>query len=120
LNVLIVDDHAGMRALIRDMLAPFALGVRECATGEEALALCSQQAPDCVTMDLRMPGMDGLTCVQQLRAQFPSTNIAVVTQFDHDTLRARAQWAGADTYITKDNLDSLRRYIELLADTLRE
>jgi CheY-like chemotaxis protein len=119
-NLLIVDDHAGIRALIRDVLTPFATTVRECASGEEALTLCAQDTPDFITMDLRMPGMDGLTCVQQLRSRFPATNIAVVTHCDHDTLRARAQWAGADTYVTKDNLESLRRHLQLLTQTLSE
>lgn len=120
MNLLIVDDHAGIRELIRDLLSPFADSVRECASGEEALELCTARVPDFVTMDLRMSGMDGLTCVQRLRAQYPATGIAVVTQLDHDTLRARAQWAGADTYITKDNLDALRRYVELLTHNLSE
>jgi DNA-binding NarL/FixJ family response regulator len=42
-------------------------------------------------------------------------SIVVVTQFDHDKLRDRAQRVGADGFITKDNLPTLQRYIELLA-----
>jgi len=119
-NLLIVDDHAGMRALLRDLLSPIATNIRECTSGEEALASCLEHTPDCITMDFKMGGMDGLTCVQKLRAQHPTINIAVVTQFDNDTLRVRAQQAGADAFVTKDNLDSLQRYVRLLADTLND
>jgi DNA-binding NarL/FixJ family response regulator len=115
MNILIVDDHAGMRALIRDIVGPSATQIRECASGEEAVALCKSYAPDCVTMDLRMGAMHGLAAVQYIRQMHPLVSIVVVTQFDHDKLRDRAQRVGADGFITKDNLPTLQRYIELLA-----
>jgi DNA-binding NarL/FixJ family response regulator len=115
MNLLIVDDHAGMRALIRDIVGTTATQIHECASGEEAVALCKSFAPDCVTMDLRMGAMHGLAAVQHIRELHPATNIVVVSQFDHDRLRERAQRLGADGYITKDNLTKLKRYVELLA-----
>lgn len=120
MNFLIVDDHAGLRSMIRDVIAAFASNVRECASGEEAVAACRQYIPDCVTVDLRMKGMDGLTCVQHLRRLHPDCHIAVVTQFDHDGLRVRARQAGADTYIVKDNLELLRQHFHMLSTQLGE
>jgi len=119
-NFLIVDDHAGLRALIRELISTFASNVRECASGEEAVEACRQFIPDYITVDLRMKGMDGLTCVQQLRRLHPDSHIAVVTQFDHDGLRARARQAGADAYIVKDNLELLRRHFYMLSTQLGE
>jgi DNA-binding NarL/FixJ family response regulator len=115
MNILIVDDHAGMRALIRDIVGPSATQIRECASGEEAIATCQSFSPDCVTMDLRMGAMHGLAVVQYIRQRHPLASIVVVTQFDHDKLRDRAQRVGADGFITKDNLPMLKRYIESLA-----
>jgi DNA-binding NarL/FixJ family response regulator len=114
MNLLIVDDHAGVRSLIRDIVGTLATQIRECASGEEAVTLCQSFSPDCVTMDLRMGAMHGLAAVQHIRELYPAASIVVVTQFDHETLRDRAQRAGADGFITKDNLTVLRRYIESL------
>jgi len=111
---LIVDDHLGTRELIHDLVRHVTSQVQKCASGEEAVALCKTFSPDCVTMDLRMASMHGLAAVQHIRQLHPTTNIVVVTQFDHDTLRERAQRVGADGYITKDNLTMLKRYVESL------
>jgi CheY-like chemotaxis protein len=116
MKLLIVDDHAGMRALIRDQLRHTVSQVRECASAEEALGICETFQPDCVTMDLRMGAMHGLAAVQHIRQAHPDINIAILTQFDHDTLRARAQRVGADSYFMKDDLAALRRYFESLAE----
>lgn len=120
MNILIVDDHAGFRGLIRELVRPFATQIRECTSAAEAIKACDTFTPDCITMDLRMNGLDGLTCIEQLRQRLPAAHIAVVTSFDHDQLRTRARFAGADTYILKENLDTLRRYVELLATGLGE
>jgi CheY-like chemotaxis protein len=115
MKLLIVDDHAGIRSLIRDLLQHAVSQIRECASGEEAVGLCESFAPDCITMDLRMGAMHGLAAVQHIRQAHPDINIAVLTQFDHDTLRARARRAGADSYFIKDDLAALKRYVESLA-----
>lgn len=114
MNLLIVDDHAGMRAMIRDLVGAMATQIRECASGEEAVSLCRSFSPDCVTMDLRMGAMHGLAAVQYIRQLHPTASIVVVTQFDHEKLRERAQRVGADGFISKDNLTMLKRYFESL------
>jgi two-component system, chemotaxis family, chemotaxis protein CheY len=116
-KLLIVDDHAGMRELIRHVAQGVATEVHECASGEAAVELCRSYAPDCVTMDLRMGQMHGLTAVRLIRETHPQANIAVVTQYDHAPLRTRAQQAGADAYICKDDLNALRTHLETLAAT---
>lgn len=118
MNFLIIDDHAGLRALIRDVISDMATTIRECVSGEEAVELCKQYAPDCITVDLHMGGMDGLTCIHHLRILHPSAHIAVVTQFDNDALRSRARQAGADTYVIKDDLEPLQYFFRLLATQL--
>jgi CheY-like chemotaxis protein len=114
-KLLIVDDHAGMRTLIRHMAQGIATEVHECESGEAAVELCRSYTPHCVTMDLRMGQMHGLTAVKIIRQALPQTNIAVVTQYDHAPLRTRAQLAGADAYICKDDLNALKVHLEALA-----
>lgn len=107
-NLLIVDDHAGMRDIIHQMLRGIVGEVRECGSGEEAVLLCDYFAPDCVTVDLRMAGMSGFATVAQIRAAHPQAFIVVVTQLDAEVLRDKAREAGADAYVCKDDLSPLR------------
>jgi len=115
-HILIVDDHAGVRSLIRELLAESftstpvrAVTFGECASGEAALSAVTAQRPDLVTVDLRMNGMNGLDCVRQLRERLPIACIVVVTQFGNETLRDRARHAGADSVVFKDDLNQLQQ-----------
>jgi len=113
-HILIIDDHAGVRTLIRELLAECfetragrAVSFGECASGESALETIGLQPPDLVTVDLRMPGMNGLECVRRLRAELPLACIVVVTQFGNAALRDRARSAGANSVVFKDDLNQL-------------
>ena len=113
-HILIVDDHAGVRTLIRELLAESfepvpgrAVTFAECGNAERALEAIDVQRPDLVTVDLRMLGMNGLECVRHLRAKLPLACIVVVTQFGNETLRHRARFAGADSMVCKDDLNQL-------------
>jgi len=111
LTIFIVDDHTGFRALIRELLGSCAAILQsgnpqfiECATAEEALARSAQTPPDLITMDLRLPGMDGYECVRQLRPAVPRAVIVLVTYLRDKTVSERALKAGADAVVFKDDL----------------
>lgn len=112
-----------IRSVLEDLMCSLpgrvACQIRECGSGEEAVDICRTYVPDFITMDLRMSGMSGLTCVRYLRVLHPATQIAIVTQFDDDALRVHARQAGADIYIPKDNLEPLRRHVRLLTTSLQ-
>ena len=86
-KLMIVDDHRGVRELIRELAGVLATDVREYATGEDALADCRDFQPDMVTVDLRMGGMDGLTTAEMIRARVRSAYVVIVTQFDSAALQ---------------------------------
>ncbi|WBV42332.1 ATP-binding protein [Pseudoroseomonas cervicalis] len=67
LSVLVADDDAAHRALVRDLLEPLGFVVREAADGGECLALARQAAPDLYLLDIAMPGMTGWELAQRLR-----------------------------------------------------
>lgn len=114
MKLLIVDDHAGMRALIRELVRGIASEIRESATGEEAVELCASFVPDVVTMDLRLGTMSGLTAAKEILARQPTTNILVVTQFDHPRLRTLAGQTGIKAFICKDDLPALQAHLRAL------
>jgi DNA-binding NarL/FixJ family response regulator len=104
IGVLIVDDHPVVRDGLRGMLAAEAdfrvLG--EAATGAEALAVAAALHPDVVLMDLRMPQMDGVTAIAELRKQGSPARVLVLTTYDTDTDVLPAIEAGATGYLLKD------------------
>ena len=64
--------------------------------------LCAELHPDVVLMDLRMPGMDGLTAIERLRAEQPGIAVVILTTFNEDDLMMRGLRLGAKGYLLKD------------------
>lgn len=103
-RILIADDHLIIRQGIRLILETgedFEL-VGEAADGAEALRLCRELHPDVVLMDLRMPGMDGITAIEHLRVEMPEIGVVILTTFNEDDLMRRGLRAGAKGYLLKD------------------
>jgi DNA-binding NarL/FixJ family response regulator len=104
IGLLIVDDHPVVRDGLRGMFAGDerfeVLG--EAADGNEALAVARAVRPDVVLMDLRMPGMDGVTTIRALREQGFAARVLVLTTYDTDSDVLPAIKAGATGYLLKD------------------
>ncbi len=104
IRVLIADDHLIVREGLRLILEAeqgFEL-VGEASDGGEALELATELQPDVVLMDLRMPRIDGLTAIEQLRVQQPEIAIIILTTFKEDDLMRRGLKLGARGYLLKD------------------
>lgn len=107
MKVLIVDDNAKVRELVRDHLPDSAGEVFECADGDKAVDLYKLHRPDWVLMDQEMPRTDGITAIREIIAEFPEANICMVTAFDDDELRIAAFAAGASGFVAKERLFEL-------------
>lgn len=105
IRVLLVDDHAVMRAGFRMILdaEPDITIVGEAATGLEAVAEASTLRPDVICMDVQMPDLDGLEATRRIIAD-PSSRSAVVivTTFDRDDYLFQALDAGASGFLLKN------------------
>jgi two-component system, NarL family, response regulator YdfI len=104
IRILVADDHLIIRQGLRLILETqdgFVL-VGEAADGAESLRLCADLKPDVVLMDLRMPGMDGLTAIERLRVEQPEIAVVILTTFNEDDLMMRGLRAGARGYLLKD------------------
>ena len=100
-RVVLVDDQplvrAGLRVLIAD--APDLTVVGEAGTGDEAVRVVRDTAPDVVLMDIRMPGMDGIEATRRIAN---AARVLILTTFDDDEYVYGALRAGASGFLVKD------------------
>jgi NarL family two-component system response regulator YdfI len=104
IRVLIADDHEVVRdglRLILETEEDFCV-MGEAADGAQAVQLTGELQPQVVLMDLRMPGMDGLTAIDQIRARWPTVALVILTTYNEDDLMMRGLRAGASGYLLKD------------------
>lgn len=116
MKLLIVDDSAPMRRLIRNIVSDLAESIEERDDGASALPAYVEFLPDWVLMDIRMEGTDGLAATRQIKANFPDAKVLIVTDYVDRRTREAARLSGACQFVTKDNLMDLRGI--LLADAL--
>ncbi|HEV2381080.1 MAG TPA: response regulator [Terriglobia bacterium] len=112
LKLLIVDDSARVRRLIKSMVAGLACEVQECGDGAEALPVYNVHRPDFVLMDIQMGRTDGITTTRRIKEADPPARIIIVTDDDQADLREAARRAGACAYVVKENLLELVRLLQ--------
>ncbi|QKT09497.1 response regulator [Rhodococcus sp. W8901] len=106
ISVLLVDDHLVVRAGLRALLdsQPDIEVTGEADTGEDAVALAADRAPDLMMMDLALgAGIDGVEAIRRIRAARPDQPVLVFTTYDTDADVVRALDAGAIGYLLKDS-----------------
>jgi two-component system, NarL family, response regulator LiaR len=103
-TVLLVDNHALVRQGVRAFLDTQSdiTVVAEAASGDEAVHLAAEHAPDVALMDLIMPDMDGVEATRRLTARSPRTKVVVLTSYHDDEHIFPAIRAGALSYVLKE------------------
>ena len=104
IGVLIADDHSVVREGLASLIGRKAdmIVVAEAANGREAVELWRQHHPDVILLDLRMPELDGVGALKEIRGDDENARIIVLTTFDGDEDIYRAVQAGAQGYLLKD------------------
>ncbi|MDQ3916984.1 MAG: response regulator [Acidobacteriota bacterium] len=117
-TVLVVDDSADTRFVLRRTLRRRGYRVVEAADGREAVEVALRECPDLILMDLNMPVMDGLAAterIRELKERCGDVPIVAVTAFDTYGMREAAVEAGCDAYLLKPlALDELEAVVERL------
>jgi two-component system response regulator DegU len=111
MKIMIVDDNATVRRIIRRAVSEIADEVFECSDGAEVLPFYAECLPDLVLMDIRMPRVDGLAATSHLKTHFPRASVFIVTDIDDEAVRSAAMEAGACGYALKQNLIQLDELI---------
>lgn len=101
-KVLIVDDAAFMRMMIKDILEKNGFQVvGEASNGIKAVELYKKEKPDVVTMDITMPDMDGIEAVKQIKAADPNAKVIMCSAMGQQSMVMDAIRAGARDFIVK-------------------
>jgi DNA-binding NarL/FixJ family response regulator len=116
IRVLLVDDHAIVRAGFRRLLeqTPDILVAAEAASGEEAYEKYAACRPDVTVMDLSMPGAGGLAAIQRILARHPGARVLVYSMHESPAFAVQAMRSGAAGYVTKASAP------DLLVEAVRE
>jgi two-component system, chemotaxis family, chemotaxis protein CheY len=116
-RVLIVDDAAFMRMMLKDILTKNGLEVvGEAVNGQDAVEKYKELMPDVVTMDITMPEKDGITAVKEIKAAYPQANIIMCSAMGQQPMVLEAIQAGAKDFVVKPFnaervMDSIKRVL---------
>jgi two-component system invasion response regulator UvrY len=104
-SVLIVDDQLPFRAVARTVIGltgGFEVAA-EAESGEDAIRLADERAPDLVLMDINLPGMNGIEATRRIRASHPGTQVILLSTYSESDLPADARDCGAIDYVHKED-----------------
>ncbi len=100
-KILIVDDEEDVRLFLRDFLSDRDFQVETAGSGEEALEKFPKYLPDVTLLDVMMPGIDGLECLEQIKKKYPKNTVIMITALKDEARMAKAKKLGAHDYIVK-------------------
>ncbi|MFJ7936300.1 response regulator [Sporosarcina sp. NPDC096371] len=105
IQILVVDDHTFLRDGIRSILAlePDIRVVGEAVSGDEVLKKVEELQPDCVLMDINLPGKNGIEVTSLVKREYPNCRVLILTMFEDEEYLLEALRAGADGYLLKDS-----------------
>ena len=108
-DILVVDDDQSIASAFQKFLSYEGHQCRLASNAQDAFQLMAQRRPDLVVMDVRMPGMDGLQALQEIRARFPEVFVVIMTAYGTSQISIDAIRAGAFDCVMKPlDLDELR------------
>jgi two-component system response regulator (stage 0 sporulation protein F) len=112
-RILIVDDEASVREVLCEYFVEQGYSVATASSGDEALGLVQQGAPDLVLLDVRMPGLDGVETLRRMRMLVPGLPVIMVTANEDVGLARETLKLGALDYVAKPfDFDYLERAIQ--------
>jgi len=116
-KVLVIDDEEGIRSLLDTLLRRKGYDVVLAESGRKGLELFRRERPDVVVLDLKMPGMDGLAVLQQVRSLNPTLPVIILTGAGTPETEQQVRAMGVTEYVEKEFSlhllgDSLKRLLK--------
>lgn len=104
MKLLIVDDNAGMRKMLKSICGYLFNNIIECDDGDCAVRIYREEKPDWVLMDIKMKRMDGISATREIKSNHPGAKIIIVSQYNDDYVIDDAKNSGAFDFVNKDEL----------------
>jgi two-component system response regulator PilR (NtrC family) len=118
LSVLLVDDERSMRDFLKILLKKEGFDVRTASDGTQALEMLAERGADLVLSDIRMPGMNGIELLEQVKELYPGLPVVMVTAFASPDDAVQAMRNGAFDYISKPfNVNELKSVVHAAIDS---
>jgi twitching motility two-component system response regulator PilH len=99
--ILVIEDSAHIRWLIRDIFIADGFAVIEAEDGRRGLQLSADESPDCIILDLIMPDIDGIAMLKSLRDRGCETPVIIITAHAHESVRDQCLDLGAAGFVNK-------------------
>ena len=118
-KILIADDSAYMRSILKDLLLRNGYDVAgEAENGKEVLALYEKLKPDVVAMDIMMPEMSGIQALKEIKEKYPEAKVVMAAAMGQQNLVVEAVRAGASEFFVKPV--QAERVVEAIEKTLQK
>lgn len=100
-TILVVDDQVGVRRLMLEIFKSEGYTVHTAANGQEALAMLDEYQPGLILLDMKMPGMNGLETLREIKRLRPEQAVIMMTAYEELEVVAEAIKLGVKEYVTK-------------------
>lgn len=117
-KVLVVDDQFGIRVLLQEVLQREGYEIFQAPNGQTALEIVQREDPDLILLDMKIPGMDGLEILRNIRKLEIDTKVIMMTAYGELDLIHEAMEMGAIAHFTKPfDIDELRKAVKEQLET---
>jgi len=116
-KVLVIDDQAGIRALLAEVFTALGIEVIEAKNGSEGLDTIDKRKPDIILLDMKMPGLSGIETLRLIRARNCVVPIILVTAYQENDIAVEAERLGVTARLVKPfDLEELKRLVRRLVN----
>lgn len=120
-KVLVVDDQYGIRALLQEVLSRDGYQVYLAASGGEALSIVADEHPDLVLLDMKIPGMDGIEILTNIRKTEPFLKVAMMTAYGElDLIKEAGALSALGHFVKPFDIDEVRRFVRSVIGVVRD
>ncbi|MBT9135255.1 MAG: Sporulation initiation phosphotransferase F [Firmicutes bacterium] len=111
-KVLVIDDQAGIRALLTEVFTALGVEVLEAKNGSEGLETMDRRQPDMILLDMKMPGLSGIETLRLIRAKDYAVPIILVTAYQENDIIVEAERLGVTARLVKPfDIEELKRIV---------